>query len=120
MTLKLPRQRQYCSDAFNNVKVTIFLCILTIRKYISRNSCALQSLPVSAGLHIASSEFLPNQVKQLFKEQSRPFNSLNIANELVRNVAEHLHKLSVTKCHWKKFSAMLSVILSPFNCTSHR
>lgn len=80
-----------------------FLWILTIRKYISRKSSALQSLSVSAGLHAASSEFFPNQIKLLFKEKSRPFNSLNIASELVRNVAEHLHKVCVTKCHWKKF-----------------
>lgn len=65
MTYKRQRQRQYCSDAFNNAKVVIFLCILTIRKYISRNSSVLQSLPVSAGLDTASSEIFPNQVKQL-------------------------------------------------------
>lgn len=47
--------------------------------------------------------FFLTKLNCCLRKKSRPFNSLNIANELVRNVAEHLHKVCVTKCHWKKF-----------------
>lgn len=109
--LRRLEQRQCCSDAFNNVKVVLLLCLLVIWKYMSRKSrCfTVQGATIivqSSGLLMQQAgHYFPTELNSWLKVQSRPFNSLNISHSASQKCAEYPWKVCVKNVSKRSFSS---------------